>query len=52
MYERETLLQNHVITGPAIIEESASVTILRPDQQIRVNEYGYMLVTAKSAEGK
>jgi N-methylhydantoinase A len=52
VYDRETLLQNHVITGPAIIEESASVTILRPDQQIRVNEYGYMLVTAKSAEGK
>lgn len=52
VYDRETLLQNHVISGPAIIEESASVTILRPDQQIRVNEYGYMLVTAKSVEGK
>jgi N-methylhydantoinase A len=52
VYDRETLLQNHVITGPAIIEESASVTILRPNQQIRVNEYGYMLVTAKSVEGK
>ncbi|WP_300726907.1 hydantoinase/oxoprolinase family protein [Pseudomonas sp.] len=52
VYERETLLQNHVIEGPAIIEESASVTILRPDQRIRVNEYGYMLVTAKSKEGK
>lgn len=46
VYDRGTLLQDHLISGPAIIEESASVTILRPDQQARVNEYGYLLITA------
>ncbi|AYN98110.1 MULTISPECIES: hydantoinase/oxoprolinase family protein [Pseudomonas] len=52
IYDRTNLLCGHTIYGPAVIEESASVTILRPDQQIVVNEYGYMLVSAKVVGGE
>ena len=45
-YNRDTFKQGQVITGPAIIEESASVTILRPNQTLRVDQYGNLIITA------
>lgn len=45
-YERGTFRQGQVLAGPAIIEESASVTILRPNQTLRVDPYGNLIITA------
>ena len=45
-YDRDTFRQGQVIAGPAIIEENASVTILRPNQTLRVDPYGNLIITA------
>ena len=44
IYDRANLCQGHTIAGPAIVEEAASVTILRPDQNLRVDAYGNLLI--------
>jgi N-methylhydantoinase A len=44
IYDRATLLKGHKFTGPAIIEEAASVTVLRPGQSMRVDAYGNLLI--------
>jgi N-methylhydantoinase A/oxoprolinase/acetone carboxylase beta subunit len=33
-----------VIAGPAIVEEAASVTVVNPGQELRVDEYGHLLL--------
>ncbi|MGH8816491.1 MAG: hydantoinase/oxoprolinase family protein [Achromobacter pestifer] len=45
-YDRETFKQGHVVTGPAVIEESASVTILRANQTLRVDPFGNLIISA------
>ncbi|SAK85893.1 5-oxoprolinase (ATP-hydrolyzing) [Caballeronia fortuita] len=45
-YDRAALLQGQTIEGPAIVEENASVTILRPKQTLRVDPYGNLIITA------
>ena len=44
IYDRGTLRDGHKIAGPAIIEEAASVTVLRPGQNLRVDAYGNLLI--------
>ena len=44
IYDRATLRDGHAITGPAIIEEPVSVTVLRPGQPMKVDRYGNLLV--------
>ncbi|MEC9455125.1 MAG: hydantoinase/oxoprolinase family protein [Pseudomonadota bacterium] len=44
IYDRADLREGHKFTGPAIVEEVASVTILRPGQNLRVDAYGNLLI--------
>ena len=46
VFSRDGLLQDHRIAGPAVIEESASVTILRPNQKLRVDQFGNLNISA------
>ncbi|MFB2549991.1 hydantoinase/oxoprolinase family protein [Ensifer soli] len=45
-YDRGAFLQGQTIAGPAIIEESASVTILQPKQTLSVDRLGNLVITA------
>ena len=40
VYRRNDLRDGHVIDGPAVIEEAASVTIVRPSQRLSVDRFG------------
>ena len=40
VYFRDKLLDGHRIDGPAVVEEAASVTIVRPDQHLSVDRWG------------
>lgn len=40
IYRRERLGDGHVIEGPAVIEEAASVTIVNPGQRLSVDRFG------------
>jgi len=44
VYDRATLLGGQSFTGPAVIEEPASVTVVRPGMAVRVDEYGHLLL--------
>jgi N-methylhydantoinase A len=44
VYDRRALCGGHRISGPAIIEEAASVTVLNPGQTLRVDRYGNLLL--------
>jgi N-methylhydantoinase A len=48
IYRRDQLLAGQRIIGPALIEEAASVTVLRPDMQLEVDEMGNLLITIHS----
>jgi N-methylhydantoinase A len=37
-------MAGHTITGPAIIEESASVTVLNPGHRVTVDDYGHLII--------
>ncbi len=45
VYDRADLRQNDEIPGPALIEESASVTILQPGQRIVVDRIGNLIIS-------
>ncbi|MFC3072071.1 hydantoinase/oxoprolinase family protein [Shinella pollutisoli] len=45
-YDRGGLRQGQTIAGPAIVEESASVTILRPKQTLSVDRLGNLIISA------
>lgn len=45
-YDRGTLRQGQTIAGPAIVEENASVTILRPKQTLSVDRLGNLIISA------
>jgi N-methylhydantoinase A len=45
VYDRDTLRAGHTIAGPALVEESASVTVLSPDKSLSVDRFGNLLVT-------
>ena len=44
VFDRAKLLANNVITGPAIIEETASTTVIEPGDLVTVNEYGHLVM--------
>ena len=44
IYDRATLRDGHAIAGPAVIEEPVSVTVLRPGQPMKVDQYGNLLI--------
>ena len=44
IYDRAQLRDGHTITGPAVIEEPVSVTVLRPGQPMKVDQYGNLLI--------
>jgi N-methylhydantoinase A len=42
IYERDKLPLNIVVTGPLVIEEPTSTTVVFPDQQVTRDEYGFL----------
>ncbi|MFQ5942870.1 MAG: hydantoinase/oxoprolinase family protein [Anaerolineales bacterium] len=42
IYERDSLPVGEPVTGPAVIEEPASTTVLFPDQQLTRDQYGFL----------
>jgi N-methylhydantoinase A len=44
VYDRASLLGGHRLIGPALIEEPASITVIRPGQNVRVDSYGNLLL--------
>jgi N-methylhydantoinase A len=46
VYARADLLQGHAVSGPALIEESASVTVLDPHKRLTVDRYGNLLIAS------
>ncbi|HEX7230413.1 MAG TPA: hydantoinase/oxoprolinase family protein [Candidatus Binatia bacterium] len=48
VFDRAKLLANNVITGPAIIEETASTTVIEPGDLVTVNEYGHLVMEIQS----
>lgn len=45
IYRRESLGANGKLTGPAVIEEEASATVLLPGQNLTVDRFGNLLVS-------
>ena len=41
---RSALLAGNVIDGPAVVEETASTTIVDPGDRVLVNEYGHLII--------
>ena len=44
VFDRTKLLANNVIAGPAIIEETASTTVVERGDVVTVNEYGHLVM--------
>ena len=49
VYHRDGFAAGHQIAGPAVIEENASVTILRPNQRLNVDTHGNLIITLADA---
>ena len=49
VHDRAGLRPGHAITGPAVIEEAASVTILRPGYHLAIDRFGNLIITAQRA---
>lgn len=50
VYRRESLSSGYQLSGPAIIEEMSSTTVLHPDQYLRVDTTGNLILTRRSIE--
>ena len=46
VYARADLLNGHSVSGPALIEESASVTVLDPGKAMTVDRHGNLLLSS------
>ena len=44
-YRRDDLLAGHLITGPAIVDQLDSTTLIGPGRRARVDAYGNLIVT-------
>jgi N-methylhydantoinase A len=44
VYERDLLQPGNVITGPCLVEEMASTSVLTPGAKGTVDEYGNIIV--------
>jgi len=49
VFDRAKLLAKNVIAGPAIIEETASTTVIEPGDVVAVNEYGHLVMELGNA---
>jgi N-methylhydantoinase A len=45
VFDRGALLAGNIIQGPAIIEETASTTVVEPGDAVMVNRYGHLVMT-------
>jgi N-methylhydantoinase A len=46
VYDRSLLRPGDTLTGPALVDEGTSTTVLHGDQQLRVDPHGFLLITA------
>lgn len=44
VYDRRQLTQGHIVTGPAIIDEVDSATVVEPEYQAKVDLFGNLLI--------
>jgi N-methylhydantoinase A len=49
LYQRRDLLAGHQLGGPAIVEEGTATAVLFSDQQLRVDDFGQLLITSTAA---
>ena len=49
VYDRADLARDHVFSGPAIIEQKDSTTLLPPDWRLTVDGYGHLLLGRQAA---
>ena len=49
VYDRYALGAGAVVQGPAIVEEIDSTTVLHPHYQVRIDDFGQMVLTAAEA---
>jgi N-methylhydantoinase A len=47
IYDRAGLRAGDTITGPALVEEAASVTVLDPGHQLTLHPHGHMMIDSK-----
>jgi N-methylhydantoinase A len=47
IYARDRLEPGHKITGPAIVEQLDTTTLIQPEQQAVVDEYGNIIIKEK-----
>jgi N-methylhydantoinase A len=45
VYDRGSLVAGNEIAGPALIEEHASTTVVLPDDSLRVDDYGNLVIS-------
>ena len=45
VFDRSRLLADNIIDGPAVIEEDAATTVVEPGDQVRVNQFGHLVMT-------
>ena len=51
IYTRDLLEPGHNIVGPAVVEQLDTTTVIQPEQQATVDEYGNLLVREKDSPG-
>lgn len=44
IYDRESMPTGHLLSGPAIIEEKAAVTLIEQGQTIHADIYGNLII--------
>jgi N-methylhydantoinase A len=49
-YRRAELLAGNKITGPALVEEHASTTVLMPGDRMTVDDYGNLVIKVAGAK--
>jgi N-methylhydantoinase A len=49
IYERSLLEPGHVVSGPAVLEELSSTTVVAPGQRAEVDQYGIIHITEDQA---
>ena len=47
IFWRDDLAKGHKLTGPAVIEEDFSLTLLLPDQKLRVDDWGNLVIRTR-----
>jgi N-methylhydantoinase A len=52
IYDRASLRAGHRFSGPAVIEEAASVTVVRPGDKVSIDRFGNILLGAIAARAE